>query len=97
MKIEWSPSAKSQLREILKFYTQRNGSPGYSKRLKKEIWKIVRIIRTNQHFGEQLPGLNNRRRVSVENFVLIYDFDNVLVRIHSIRDGRCDEEQSREI
>ena len=92
MKIEWSPSAKSQLREILKFYTRRNGSPSYSQRLKKEIWKVMRILRTNQHFGEQLQGLNNRRRVSIGNFVLIYDFNNVLVRIHSIRDGRRDDE-----
>jgi len=92
MKIEWSPSVKTQLREIFTFYTRRNGSPDYSKRLKKEIWKIVRIIRTNPRFGEELPGLNNRRRVCVGNFVLIYDFDNVLIRIHSIRDGRRDEE-----
>jgi len=92
MKIEWSPSAKLQLREILKFYTRRNGSPSYSKRLKKEFWRILRIIRENQYFGEQLPGHENRRRFSVGNFVMIYEFENNIARICSIRDGRRDEE-----
>jgi toxin YoeB len=92
MKVEWSPNAKLQLREILKFYTYRNGSPSYSKRIKKEIWRIIRIIRTNRHFGECLPGHDNQRRISVGYFVMIYEFYNGTVRINSIRDGRRDEE-----
>ena len=91
-KIKWSPLAKTQLGEIFKFYTWRNGSPSYSKRLKKEIWKVVQIIRANRYFGEQLPENDNQRKVSVGNFVLVYEFVNGDVRINSIRDGRRDEE-----
>ena len=92
MKIEWSSLAEMQLDEILSFYTRRNRSSSYSRRLKKEIWKIIRIIRKNRHFGEQLSENNNQRRVSVGNFVLIYEFDENVVYIQSIRDGRRDEE-----
>ena len=91
-KIKWSPLAETQLIEILKFYTNRNGSPSYSKRLKKEIVKVVRIIRANRYFGEQLSGHNNQRRVSVGNFVLVYELVNGDVRISSLRDGRRNEE-----
>lgn len=91
MKIKWASLAKTQLIEILKFYTWRNGSSDYSKRLKKEILKTVRTIRVNRYFGEQLPE-HNQRRVSVGNFVLVYELMNGDVRINSIRDGRRDEE-----
>ena len=91
-KIEWSPSAEMQLDEILKFYTRRNGSSRYSKRLKKEIWKILRIIHKNPYFGKLVPGYENRRRFSIGNFVLAYERVDGLVRICSFRDGRRDEE-----
>jgi len=91
-KIKWSPLAKMQLGEIFKFYTSRNGSPGYSKRLKKEIWKVVRIIRANRYFGEQLSENNNQRRVSIGNLVLVYELVNDDVSISSIRDGRRNDE-----
>jgi len=72
-KIEWTFNAETQLKEILGFYTRRNGSPQYSNRLKKKVWKVIRIIRKNPYFGELIPGHENRRRFSIENFVLAYE------------------------
>jgi len=92
MKIEWTLNAKLQLSEILAYYTRRNGSPSYSKRLKKEIWKVIQHIRKNAHFGEVVSGYDNRRRTIVGHFVLAYELDKNVVYIHSIRDGRRDEE-----
>ena len=91
-KIEWSPLAEMQLIEILKFYTRRNGTSSYSKQLKKEIGKVARIIRTNRYFGEQLTEYKNQRRVSIGNFVMIYELVNGDVRVNSIRDGRRNDE-----
>ena len=91
-KIKWTPNAEVQLDEIFEFYTRRNGSPSYSRHLKKEIWKVVRRIRANPHLGEEVPGYDNRRRTIVGNYVLAYELDNNVVYIHSIRDGRRDEE-----
>jgi plasmid stabilization system protein ParE len=91
-KIEWTSHAEKQLDEILKFYTRRNGSPGYSKRLKKEFWRVIQLIRKNPHFGEMVLGYDNRRKTIVGNFVLAYELDKNVVYIHSIRDGRRDEE-----
>jgi len=91
-KIEWTSNAKKQLDEILKFYTRRNGSPSYSKRLKKEFWRVVEIIPRNPHFGEMVPDYDNRKRTIVGSFVLAYELDNNVIYIHSIRDGRRDDE-----
>ena len=95
-KIEWTFNAEKQLDEILKFYTCRNRSPGYSKRLKKEFLRVVQLIRTNPHFGEMVSGYDNRRRTIVGNYVLAYELDENVVYIHSIRDGRRDEESDKE-
>jgi plasmid stabilization system protein ParE len=91
-KIEWTVNAETQLDEILSFYTRRNGSPRYSKRLKKELWNIIRLIRKNPEAGEQVPGYDNRRRFTIGNFVLAYENDKNIVYIHSIRDGRSHNE-----
>ena len=91
-KIEWTANAERQLEEILSFYTRRNGSPQYSKRLKKEIWKVIKLIRKNPGFGEPVPEYDNRRRFTIGNLIMAYEHDNNIVYIHSIRDGRRDEE-----
>jgi len=91
-KIEWTANAEKQLEEILNFYTRRNGSPQYSKRLKKDIWKVIKLVRKNPGFGELVPGYENRRRFSIGNFVLAYERDDNVVYIHSLRDSRRDEE-----
>ena len=92
MKIKWTSNAKAQLIEILGFYTHRNRSSGYSKRLKKEILRVVQLIRANPHLGEEVQGYDNRRRMIVGNYVLAYELDENVIYIHSLRDGRRDEE-----
>jgi len=92
MKIKWTSNAKAQLIEILRFYTRRNRSSVYSKRLKKEVLRVVQRIRANPHLGEEAPGYDNRRRMIVGNYVLAYELDENVIYIHSLRDGRRDEE-----
>ncbi|MCL2116791.1 MAG: type II toxin-antitoxin system RelE/ParE family toxin [Planctomycetaceae bacterium] len=81
---------KDNWTNILKFYTRRNGSSGYSKRHKKEFWKVVRLIRVNPHLGETVPGYDNRRRTVVGNFVLAYELakDVVYIPLHPGRQTR---------
>ena len=92
MKIKWTSNAKVQLIEILGFYTYRNRSSGFSKRLKKEILRVVQLIRANPHLFAEVQRNDNRRRMIVGNYVLAYELDENVVYIHSIRDGRRDEE-----
>ena len=92
MKIEWTANAETQLDEILSFYTRRNDSPQYSKWLKREFWKVIKLIRRNPGVGEPVPGYDNRRRFSIGNFVLAYETEQNVVYIHSLRDGRRDDE-----
>jgi addiction module RelE/StbE family toxin len=91
LKIEWSPLALSQLDEISKFYTKRNLSDTYSKRLRKKVRETVTSIRRSPFLGERLPG--SRRRFTIENFVLIYQIQDNTVQILSFRDGRREPEE----
>ncbi|MDR2755457.1 MAG: type II toxin-antitoxin system RelE/ParE family toxin [Planctomycetaceae bacterium] len=70
MKIKWSPLALSQLDKITKYYTKRNQSHVYSKKLRRNVHETIGMIRRNPFFGESIP--NNRRQLTISNFVLIY-------------------------
>jgi addiction module RelE/StbE family toxin len=86
MKIKWSPLALSQLDEIKKYYTKRNHSNLYSKKLRKNVHETIGMIRRNPFFGELIS--NNRRRLTIGNFVLIYQIQDKIIQILSFRDGR---------
>jgi addiction module RelE/StbE family toxin len=86
IKIKWSPLALSQLDKIAKYYTKRNQSPIYSKKLRQNVHETIGIIRRNPFFGELIP--NNRRRLTIGNFVLIYQIRDEVIQILSFRDGR---------
>ncbi|MDR3196814.1 MAG: type II toxin-antitoxin system RelE/ParE family toxin [Planctomycetaceae bacterium] len=86
MKTKWSPLTLSQLDEITKYYTKRNQSHTYSKKLKRTVHKTIGIIRRNPFFGELIP--NNCRRLTIGNFVLIYQIQDNVIQIFSFRDGR---------
>jgi toxin YoeB len=86
MKIDWTQHAKLQLKEILTFYTKRNQSNAYSKKLRQNVNETIGIIRCNPFFGELIP--DNCRQVSIGNFVLVYQIQDNLIQILSFRDGR---------
>ncbi len=44
-KLIWSPQAREQWKEILRFYTKRNGSADYSRRLNKKLLTVLRMLR----------------------------------------------------
>ena len=53
MKVKWSDVAQLQLKEVLLFYTKRNGSNQYSKKLKKKVNELRRALPATQsmHFN----------------------------------------------
>jgi toxin YoeB len=78
------------LKEILAFYTKRNLSNSYSKKLKRKVRETVTSIHRSPLLGERLPG--SRRRFTIENFVLIYQIQDNTLQILSFRDGRREPE-----
>ena len=91
-KLTWSPVAQEQWKEILRFYTKRNGSVDYSRRLNKKLLAMFRMIRLWPEIGEETDGVRNYRRHVVEYYAVYYCITNDEIKIAEIRDGRRDEE-----
>lgn len=90
-KIIWSPEAREQWKEILRFYTKRNGSSTYSRRLNKRLLEILRMILLWPEIGEVTDGRKNYRRHVVEYYAVFYRIATDGIEIAEIRDGRRDE------
>ena len=86
-KIIWHPDAKSELFDILDFYTTRNGSSEYSDRLFGKIEYRLSLISDDCQLGEKI-NKENVRRTTVEYFVIHYLITLDSVEVLSIRDGR---------
>ena len=89
LKHEWTPTATKHWNEILRFYTERNGSSTYSRRLQKEMKKMVQAICFDPEWGQQTAVKNVRWRL-VEYFVVYYTVETDRIRVLSIWDARRD-------
>ena len=91
-KLTWSPVAQEQWKEILRFYTKRNGSADYSRRLNKELLAMLRMICHWPEIGEKTDGVRNYRRYVVEYHAVYYWITDDKIEVAEIRDGRRSEE-----
>ena len=87
-KLTWSPAAREQWAEILRFYTKRNGTATYSRRLNKKLRAVLRMIRDWPEIGEATNGDKNYRRQIVEYYAVFYRLTDDKIEIAEIRDGR---------
>lgn len=87
----WSPQARDQWKEILRFYTKRNGSVDYSRQLNKKLLAVLRLLCRWPEIGEATDGENYRRQV-VGKFAVYYWINDTEIEVAEIRDGRRDEE-----
>jgi len=85
--VVWQPRAKRELREILSFYNNRNGSSRYSDRLFAEMEHWLSRISDDWQLGEKVDE-KNVRRIVVENFLIYYLITPESVDVLSVRDGR---------
>ena len=86
-KIIWHPGAKSELFEILDYYTRRNSSTEYSGRLFAKMEHYLSLVDENWQLGKKI-NKENVRRMIVENFLIYYLITPESVDVLSVRDGR---------
>ena len=91
-KLTWSPVAQEQWKEILRFYTKRNGSVDYSRRLNKKLLAMLRMIRLWPEIGEETDVAGDYRRHVIEYYAVYYWISDNEIEVAEIRDGRRDEE-----
>jgi len=80
-KIEWLIEAKFDLKDILEFYIERNGSAIYSKKLNAKFNKSIQLISKNPFIGAQ-SDFSKVRTLVTDDYQIIYEiFDEVLLII----------------
>ena len=93
-KIEWSTDAKSDLIDILDFYTQRNKSASYSKKLNTEINKSIKILSRNPYIGIK-TDYNSVRALIAGDYQIIYEIFDQILLIVMIWDCRQNPDDKR--
>jgi plasmid stabilization system protein ParE len=86
-KIVWSHKAQIKLFQILDFYTYRNKSKTYSKKLYKRLVKESKLLIDHPEIGK-LTDDDSVRGLIVDVFVLYYEDTSDKIIIHTIWDTR---------
>ena len=100
MKVLWSDTVFSQLRDIFNYY-KLNASPSIARRLVKFLIESTILLESNPKSGTIEPLLTERpfeyRYLARKNYKIIYRFNDNLVRIVSVFDCRQDPGKLKEI
>ena len=86
-KIIWSHRASIKLFKILDFYTERNKSRAYFKKLYQKFCKELSLLINHPNIGirTEIEGV---RGLIIDEFILFYEVSAEFVFIHTIWDCR---------
>uniref|UniRef100_UPI00338E8A33 type II toxin-antitoxin system RelE/ParE family toxin n=1 Tax=Algoriphagus sp. TaxID=1872435 RepID=UPI00338E8A33 len=91
-KLIWSHLAKIRLFEILDFYTHRNKSSDFSKKLYREFYQKLRLTINNPELGIK-TDFDSIRGVIVRDFILFYELSPDHIIVHTVWDTRQNPEK----
>ena len=92
--IVWSPLAKLQLENVLKFYVQRNGNSNYSLKIIKEVQDLLETLLKAERIG-RLTSNKFTRVISMKVYLLFYELNGNRIEIVSFWDNRQDIENRK--
>jgi plasmid stabilization system protein ParE len=88
----WTETASRQRREILKYWTIRNGSTQYAEKLIQLIRQRIQVLTENEFAGK--PTNHKETRVAaMGNFSIFYKITESQLIITSFWDNRQDPEK----
>lgn len=93
-KIEWLDEAKLDLKDILIFYNERNGSATYSKKLNTKFNKSIQLIAKNPFIGTQ-TDFSKVRSLITDDYQIIYEIFHHVILIIKIWDCRRNPSDKR--
>lgn len=93
-KIVWSNRAKIKLFIILDFYTQRNKSSTYSKKLYKKFTKELILLKKQPEIGIK-SDTEGVRGLIVDEFILYYEIYPEMIVVHTVWDCRQNPDSLR--
>lgn len=86
-KIIWSHRAEIKLFQILEFYTERNKSSTYSKKLYQKFKKELRLLLKNSEIGIK-SEIDSVRGLITGDYILFYEEFPDKIIVHSVWDCR---------
>ena len=87
--IIWSLRAQKEKREILKYWSQRNKSNRYSKKLNQLFKESIKLILEHPQIGKLTDSPFVRIKI-IKEYLMIYEVSETSISILSIWDGRQD-------
>ncbi|MEX0811845.1 MAG: type II toxin-antitoxin system RelE/ParE family toxin [Chitinophagales bacterium] len=90
----WAPVARLQLREIIYYWNSHNQSTTYTKKLRKHLRSVLKLVSYYPEIGKRTIYPNNKVRAKsfMDNFLIIYRVDPKNIIILNFWDNRQDPE-----
>ena len=85
--IIWSLRAQKDKKEIFKYWSQRNKSNRYSKKLNQLFKDSIRLLSEHPYIGKSTDVDSVKIKI-VKDYLLIYEVTETSINILSIWDGR---------
>lgn len=85
--IIWSLRAQKDKKEIFKYWSQRNKSNRYSKKLNQLFKDSIRLFSEHPYIGKSTDVDSVKIKI-VKDYLLIYEVTEISINILSIWDGR---------
>jgi len=95
-KIVWSTRASLELKQILEFYNERNGSTAYSLRIINEVDYLLKILSKNE-FAGRLTSNKYTRVIPMKIYLIFYEVNENIIEIVSFWDNRQDSQKRMKI
>jgi len=87
-KIRWSANAKEVLKNIFKFYNDRNGSNSYSTKLLVEFENAIALLPDNPELGIKTFNSDKIRYLIKGDYRIIYELNRHTIDILMVWDTR---------
>ncbi|MCB8963589.1 MAG: type II toxin-antitoxin system RelE/ParE family toxin [Bacteroidales bacterium] len=84
-KIVWSKRATVKFFAILEFYSDRNQSNAYSKKLYKKIKKELGLLCKQPEIGKTTE-IESVRGLIIEDFIILYEITPDTIIVHTVWD-----------
>lgn len=84
----WSENAKNELNSIISYWNKRNNSSQYTNKILFHIDLAINLIKHNPKLGVKSNKENVRLRLILKNYYIVYQFDDLQIRILRFWDVR---------
>ena len=71
-RIVWLENAKNDLKDIVLYYNERNGSTVYSRKLVNVLKSSLLLLETNPFLGIKVKNKENYRVLIIKNYKVFY-------------------------